>query len=709
MAAVVLPPTTTGTLGLWNGTKDGEAGYIDYATGNTNMNRPKEVDIVAHDIRHISPQPTLLKNGYQLTDIPTSVTTEEFLNSQTPEGKKHIEDVYFPECAKIIEKITGGVGLVIPTSFRLREQKGNTKQSTNEKLGEVEARYAPRPVAHLDRDTPTAIMLLKETVGAEKADELLSKYKHWAQVNTWRPIGNPATKWPLCFINHDRIPNWDYDTHVGHIFSKNDPLVADRGAKPYVCVVKHDDRYDYHYVSSLRPAECLVFCSFDSDPKLAMPHSAFWDNSTPDDAPNRRSIEPIPIAVSGAATNLKMNGVKTQANEENGVATEIIGDYLHVLDSRTWKTYKIPISDNFVRASDLSVISAPEVRQSKESGAERVRKLAVLDPGFQHTACKESAITLIDGEKGELWFRGMRIEDLFRHYDFDTTMYLLIWGHLPTNEEKERFEYSMAAAASPPRAVVDAIQALPRETDMYSILLTGLAAYVGTDTEMITSRHNPVLTYHNNMAHTDAALIRTIAYTATATAVAYCHKRNIEFTQPKQGFSLVENFLLMIGIDDLDKKISRTMDRLWILYADHELSCSTAASLHTASTLTDPLSCVLAMMVAGAGPLHVGAIELCYEGLEMLGTVDNVPAYIEAVKARKFRLFGYGHRVYKTKDPRATRIEELMEEHKEAIAADPLLQVAMEIDKQANTDPYFVERELKLNADFYSCFIYTAL
>ena len=134
-------------------------------------------------------QPTLLKNGYQLTDIPTIVTTEEFLNSQTPEGKKHIEDVYFPECAKIIEEITGGVGLVIPTSFRLREQKGNTKQSTNEKLGEVEARYAPRPVAHLDRDTPTAIMVLKETVGAEKADELLSKYKHWAQVNTWRPIG----------------------------------------------------------------------------------------------------------------------------------------------------------------------------------------------------------------------------------------------------------------------------------------------------------------------------------------------------------------------------------------------------------------------------------------------------------------------------------------------------------------------------------------
>lgn len=244
---------------------------------------------------------------------------------------------------------------------------------------------------------------------------------------------------------------------------------------------------------------------------------------------------------------------------------------------------------------------------------------------------------------------------------------------------------------------------------MYAIVLVGLAAYIGTDPEMITSRHNPYLTYHKNMANTDGGLIRTISYIATATAVAYCHKRDIQFTQPQQGSTLVENFVRMIGMEDPEKKVSRTMDRLWILYADHELSCSTAASLHVASTLTDPMSCVVAMMVAGSGPLHVGALELCYEGLEMLGTKENVPEYIDAVKAKKFRLFGYGHRMYKTKDPRATLIEELMEEHKDAIEANPLLQVATEIDRQANTDPYFVSRELKLNADFYGCFIYTAL
>jgi citrate synthase len=232
---------------------------------------------------------------------------------------------------------------------------------------------------------------------------------------------------------------------------------------------------------------------------------------------------------------------------------------------------------------------------------------------------------------------------------------------------------------------------------------------MGTDKEMTASRHRPVMTYHLNLSNTDNAIIRSIAYVATTVAVCYCHIKNIEFHEPQPGLTLVENFLHMIGMEDPDKTISRTIDRLWILFADHELSCSTAAFLHAASTMTDPMTCVFAAISAGSGPLHAGAIELCYQGLELLSTVDNVPGYIEAVKAKKFRLFGYGHRVYKTKDPRATLIEELMEEHREAVDANPLLQIAMEIDKQANTDPYFVERKLKRNADFYGCFIYTAL
>lgn len=239
--------------------------------------------------------------------------------------------------------------------------------------------------------------------------------------------------------------------------------------------------------------------------------------------------------------------------------------------------------------------------------------------------------------------------------------------------------------------------------------MTAISAYMGADKEMTTSRHRPTMTYHQNLKNTDDAIIRSIAYVATAMALCYCHVKDVEFHEPRQDLTLVENVLHMIGMEDPDKKISRTIDRLWILIADHELSCSTAAFLHVASTMTDPMTCLLAAMSAGSGPLHAGAIELCYQGLELLGKVENVPDYIEAVKAKQFRLFGYGHRVYKTKDPRATLIEKLMEEHREAMDANPLLRVAMEIDKQANTDPYFVERKLKLNADFYGCFLYIAL
>ncbi|KAK6836888.1 hypothetical protein PG987_007383 [Apiospora arundinis] len=276
------PLSTTGVLGMWDGTKDGEEdGYIDYATGVSNLNNPKEYEIKVYDIRKLDSQPTLKGNGYQLVDIPTAVTEEQFLASnRTDEGKAYIEDVYFQECKRIIEQVAGSVSLTLPTSFRVREQKGN-KKSTEDKLGSLEARFAPRPIAHLDRDPPTAQEVLEETVA-----EYVEAHRKYSMA------GNPAIMWPLCFMNHDRIPEWNYDTYTGRVYSRNHPWgVGGRGGKSYDCVTKHDERYDYYYVSSLRPEECLVFCSFDSDPKYVIPHSAFWDKSIPEDAPDRRSIE----------------------------------------------------------------------------------------------------------------------------------------------------------------------------------------------------------------------------------------------------------------------------------------------------------------------------------------------------------------------------------------------------------------------------------
>ncbi|PTB54618.1 hypothetical protein M431DRAFT_481831 [Trichoderma harzianum CBS 226.95] len=149
----------------------------------------------------------------------------------------------------------------------------------------------PRPVAHVDRDLPNAIVSLQCALGKDKADNLLKRHKRWAQVNLWRPIGRPVVKWPLVFANHDAIPDWDYDTHMARVYSVNDPRIADRGGKSHNCILIDDERYAYHYASNVAPDEALVFFSFHSDPKMVLPHGAFWDNKTPDDAPPRRSLE----------------------------------------------------------------------------------------------------------------------------------------------------------------------------------------------------------------------------------------------------------------------------------------------------------------------------------------------------------------------------------------------------------------------------------
>lgn len=201
---------------------------------------------------------------------------------------------------------------------------------------------------------------------------------------------------------------------------------------------------------------------------------------------------------------------------------------------------------------------------------------------------------------------------------------------------------------------------------------------------------------------------------ATTIALVYCHKRGRKFTPADPNGSFIGNVLLMMGFVDErtgkpDPKIERCFERLWILYADHEMTNSTAAFLHAASTLTDPLSCAIAGIVSAYGPLHGGAIDAAYAGFKTVGTPENVHRLISDVKAKKQRLFGYGHRVYKTTDPRVKFIRELIDEHKEEVKKNPLLNVALEIDRIAGEDKYFTSRKLKANADLYGCFLYTAL
>lgn len=237
-----------------------------------------------------------------------------------------------------------------------------------------------------------------------------------------------------------------------------------------------------------------------------------------------------------------------------------------------------------------------------------------------------------------------------------------------------------------------------------------MSAFASADPMMGATRHQQRPMFQGDLKKADLALIRTVAYMASTIALTYCHKRGKKFTNPQPHRSLIGNLLLMMGFIDeesgSDSKAETCLNKLWILYADSEITNSTAAVLHAGSSLTDPVSCAIAGIVSGHGPLHGGAIELAYEGFEQIGKAENVAPFMEAVKAKKARLFGYGHRVLKKRDPRAALIKDVMPA---SDSSSPLLQIAFEVDRAARVDPYFVERGLHANVDLYGSFPYLAL
>lgn len=239
------------------------------------------------------------------------------------------------------------------------------------------------------------------------------------------------------------------------------------------------------------------------------------------------------------------------------------------------------------------------------------------------------------------------------------------------------------------------------------MILAGMSAFAANDSVICKTRHQQSAMFHGHLDVADEALARTIAYLASTISLVYAHKNEKEWHAPEPTKSLLGNLLQMMGIDN--PEVERCLAKLWILYADHEMTNSTAAVLHAGSTLIDPVSAVTAGIICGYGPLHGGAIDLAYEAFRQIGTPERVPGFIERIKSKGGRLFGYGHRVYKTRDPRVTLIEQLLEEHREAVEANPLLRVAMAIDKYASQDSYFTERGLKANADLMGCFLYTAM
>ncbi|KAI0485176.1 citrate synthase [Xylariaceae sp. FL0804] len=402
---------------------------------------------------------------------------------------------------------------------------------------------------------------------------------------------------------------------------------------------------------------------------------------------------------------------------------------LSITDDRTGRRYTVPVRNNAVRALDFLQITSAGLGAGVADHYDG--SLRVLDRGFWNTACTETSITYIDGKVGYMQYRDKPIDELFHNNDYEEVMHLLIWGTLPTPEQKTSLRRRLASHMKAPQPVRDAIKAFPPDGLTHPMLLAGIAAFAALDegTRAVHASGKPA--YLGRADATDDGIVRTLAALATTVALVYCHKRGRDWTPPSDGRdeSYIGNVLLMMGLTEEEeveevneddegekkkrkqpnRKLERCLQRLWVLNADHGMTNSTAVFLTAASTLQDPLSCTAAAVAAAYGPLHGGAVEMAYREFERVGDVSRVPALMADVRAKKFRLFGYGHRIYKVQDPRGTLVRRLLDEHRADVERNALLRVAMEIDRVAEHDPYFVKRNLKANADLYGCFLYTAM
>lgn len=376
---------------------------------------------------------------------------------------------------------------------------------------------------------------------------------------------------------------------------------------------------------------------------------------------------------------------------------------LTVIDNRTGKKYTLEINDGgTINASALKKITA---------GGDGVG-LRTYDPGYTNTAAVISRISFIDGERGILRYRGYPIEELAERSTFIEVAYLVLYGNLPTQSELSIFQEAVMRHSAVPVAVENAIAALPSDAHPMGSILTGLCALSTCHPEQ-----NPALAGQNvykSQEMQDKQIARLVGKIPTLAALAYHRNSGRKAAPPNQRLSYAENFLYMLDAGNNpnyrpNPKLARALDIMFILHAEHEMNCSTAAARHLASSGVDVYTAMAGAVGALYGPLHGGANEAVLRMLERIGTPDKIPAFLDGVKARRERLFGFGHRVYKNFDPRAAVIRKVAEEVFEIAGRDTLIDVAVALADAALADEYFVSRKLYPNVDFYSGLVYRAL
>ncbi|WP_148571453.1 citrate synthase [Nocardioides caldifontis] len=368
---------------------------------------------------------------------------------------------------------------------------------------------------------------------------------------------------------------------------------------------------------------------------------------------------------------------------------------LTVLDNRTGQKYDLPITDGTIRAGDLVQIKA----------SEEAPGLAVYDPGFTNTASCRSAVTYIDGEKGILEYRGYPIEQLAEKSTFLEVAYLLIHGELPTREQYDAWVHEITYHTFVHENVKSFMHGFRYDSHPMGMLMASVGAL---------STFYPDASNIKDPDNRHIQIVRMIAKMPTLGAWSFRHAQGKPFVYPDNDLSYTANFLSMLfkmseHRFEADERLAKALDVLFILHADHEQNASANAVRAVGSTQVDPYSAVAAGIGALYGPLHGGANEAVLRMLRRIGTKENIPDFIKGVKDGNERLMGFGHRVYKNYDPRAKIIKKACDDVFEVTGVNPLLEIALELEKIALEDEYFVKRKLYPNVDFYSGLIYEAL
>jgi citrate synthase len=369
---------------------------------------------------------------------------------------------------------------------------------------------------------------------------------------------------------------------------------------------------------------------------------------------------------------------------------------LSIRDNRTGKDYEVEIHDgDVIRAADLKQIKVDDGDFGMMS----------YDPAFKNTASTTSKVTYIDGANGILQYRGYPIEQLAERASFLEVAYLILKGELPTQDELDGFVHDVTYHTYVHENITSILDAFRYDAHAMGMMISAVSAL---------STFYPEAKDVRDPENRWIQINRLVAKMPTLAAFAYRYHRGLPIVYPENQFSYTANFLNMlfrIGVSEYKANpvLERALDVLFILHADHEQNCSATTMRIVGSAEADPYSALAGAMAALYGPLHGGANEAVLRMLERIGSVDNIPDFIDGVKNREERLMGFGHRVYKSYDPRAAIIKRTAEEVFEVTGRNPLLDIALELEKIALNEEFFVSRNLYPNVDFYSGLIYQAL